>query len=632
MLLGVAGVQVQDRSNPSQDPRIAVRGFGARSAFGVRGVRVMRDGIPLTLPDGQTPLDWLDLETVAAVELVRGTAAALYGNAAGGVVDFRSREPARVPVAMDARAWTGGGLRRASVQASGTIPSDSGMIRNAGWLASLSRTNGDGARQWSRTDAQSLFARTMVTIAGTRLELQGTHYDTPRAFNTGALTSAELARDPTLPDSLNITKRSRKAVKQSQLALLASRDMGAFDVSASGFSGTRSLDNPLPFAIVGVERDVLGGSLRAGVRDTVVGVPLRLTVGADAQKQGDDRLNFENCADVSSAPSTTRCPTQFAERGALRLDQREELSGVGVYARGEVELPRHLFLSVALRNDRITFKVRDRFISASNADDSGDRTLSAVSPMLGMVWRARPLLSVYANVATAFETPTITELTNQDNGAAGLNTSLAPQKTRTVETGVNGFIGGRVRLELAAFHASVQDELVPFDVPNQPGRRAFRNAGKTTRVGIETSVQTALPFADVGAAYTWSRFRFDRYSVGTASYAGNRIPGVPEHFAQGWTTFRHRDLFATVEATAASRVSANDASSVFASGYATWNVRAGLASPTTTRRFSLEPVVGIDNLFDRHFAGSVVVNATRNRYFEPGLTRRVYVALRTHVQ
>ena len=633
LLLGVAGVQVQDRGNPSQDARLAIRGFGARSAFGVRGVRVMRDGVPLTLPDGQTPTDWLDLESLGTVELVRGTAAALYGNAAGGVVDFRSREPATVPGALDARVWGGGGLLRSSVSASGTVPMHSATVRDAGWLASFTRTNGKGARAWSRLDATSVFARGMATIAGTRVEVQATHYDTPRAENTGALTAAELSRDPTLPDSLNVTKRSRKAVKQSQVALLVSRSGAAHDVAATFFTGARSLDNPLAFAIVGVERSVVGGSLRGGMRSNRFGWPLRLTVGGVAHNQGDDRVNFENCADVSAtAPASTRCPTVAAERGAYRLDQREEVLGVGAYARAEVEAPHQLFASVAVRRDRVAFRVRDHFVTNTNVDDSGDRTLSATSPMFGLVWRARPMLSFYANVATAFETPTVTELTNQDNGAAGLNRTLAPQLTQTIEAGMNAFIGGRVKLELAAFRARVQDELVAFDVPNQPGRRAFRNAGHTTRTGIESSTQLVVPFGDAGLSYSWSRFRFDTYNVGTASYAGKRIPGVPEHQLQAWSTVRHHSWFTTIEATAVSRVTANDAGTVLASGYAVWNWRAGFATVRAPRRLAIEPVVGIDNVFDRHFASSVVVNATRSRYYEPGLVRRLYVAVRTRVQ
>ncbi len=632
LLLAVPGVQVQDRSNPSQDARIAVRGFGARSAFGVRGVRVLRDGVPLSLPDGQTPIDWLDLETVDRVDVVRGTAAALYGNAAGGVVDVRSRAPSQAPLAMQARWWNGGGVQRANVQASGTLlgalGDSSGLLQQSQWLASFTRTAGDGPRAWSRFDASSVFARALSTVRGTRLELQGTVYDAPRAENTGALTAAELARDPRLPDSLNITRRSRKAVQQTQLALMAERDLGSGQLRASLFGGTRMLDNPLPFAMVAVDRNVVGGSLHGSWRVPSTPWPLRFGAGVDAQRLVDERYNYENCAEVlPSAPPSVRCPTPGNERGATRLDQQERAANVGGYARIEVEAPRQLFVSTALRFDQVQFAVRDRFITSTNADDSGDRTLRAVSPMLGVTWRARPRWSLYGNLSTAFETPTVTELTNQETGAAGLNATLEPQRTRTVEVGTQALLGQRVRADLALFEAVVQDELVPFDVPNQPGRRAFRNAGQTTRRGAETALRMAWANVDVGTSYTWSRFRFDRYSVGNTSYAGQAIPGVPEHYGQGFVTARGRGAFATLEWTGSSAAAANDAGTVQGAGFSVWNLRLGAsASRAMASRIggvALEPTLSVENLFDRRYASSLVINATRNRFFEPGLPRRI---------
>jgi iron complex outermembrane receptor protein len=441
-----------------------------------------------------------------------------------------------------------------------------------------------------------------------------------------------LARNPRLPDSLNITRRSRKAVVQSQLSLLAARGDGANTVNASFFVGGRTLDNPLPFAIVAVDRQVAGGSLHGAVRTTRLPWPVRLGAGVDAQRQVDDRLNFENCAAVAAtAPATTLCPKAGNERGAVRLDQQERIGGLGGYVRVEAEAPHRLFASAALRYDRVHFAVRDRFITAANLDDSGTRALSAVSPMFGIAWRARPLLSVYANLNTAFETPTITELTNQDNGAAGLNAMLDPQRTRTAEVGVQGLLWSRVRADIALFRATVLDELVPFDVPNQPGRRAFRNAGRTSRQGIETNLNASTSVFDVGIAHTWSRFAFDTYRVGTANYDGKVIPGIPAHLLQAYLTARRAGWFATIDGTASSRVSASDASTVFAAGYAAWNARAGYAAPRVGR-LRLEPTVGIENLFDRRYAGSVVINATRARFFEPGLPRRLTFVMRIQAE
>jgi iron complex outermembrane receptor protein len=629
-LFGIPGLQVSERNNPSQDPRLAVRGFGARSAFGVRGVRVLRDGIPLTLPDGQTPIDWMDLESAGTVEAIRGTAASLYGNAAGGVVSIRSRAPDAAPFALTARGWDGGNVRRASVLASGSGPAQMGPVSESGYLVSGTRTEGDGPREYSRQKATSLFGRALGTVKGTRLELQAVSYDAPTGENPGALTAAELSRNPRLSDSMNITKHSRKAVEQSQLALIASRGRGATEVTGSLFMGTRTLDNPLPFAIVGVDRRTYGGSLRAGGMANIAGFPMRMSAGFDAQTQKDHRFNFENCSDVlPSVPVTTRCPVSGQERGAVRLNQNEDIQGEGAFVRYELEVPRRLLASVSLRYDRVRFKLTDRFITSTNSDDSGERSLIAASPMAGLVYRVTPLFSVYANVASAFETPTITELTNQPDGQFGLNQELQPQRTRTAEMGVNGILGAHVRVDAAMFTASARDELVGFDVPNAVGRRAFRNAGRTQRRGLETNLAVVGSWGEMGAAYTLSRFNFVTYSVGTVNYAGKPIPGVPTHQGQAYLTLRKRGWYVTSDAATASRVSADDASTVFASSWTTLGVRVGRAPANT--RWAIEPTFGVDNLFDRTYASAVVINATRGRYYEPGVGRRVFVALRTGI-
>ena len=629
-VFGIPGMQVSERNNPSQDPRLAVRGFGARSAFGVRGVRVMRDGIPLTLPDGQTPIDWMDLESAGTVEAIRGTAASLYGNAAGGVVSIRSRAPDASPFALTARGWDGGNVRRASLSASGSGPEKVGPLGESGYLISGTRTSGDGPREYSRQKATSIFGRVLGTVKDTRLEVQGVSYDAPTAENPGALTAIELARNPRLSDSANIVKHSRKKVEQSQVALLASRGRGVSEISASLFMGSRTLDNPLPFAIIAVDRKTYGGSLRAGARTTLGGLPFRMTAGVDAQTQKDDRFNFENCSDVAvTIPVTTRCPATGQERGAVRLNQGEDIEGQGAYVRYELEVPRKLLGSVSLRYDRVRFKLTDRFTSATNGDDSGDRALNALSPMAGLVWRVRPLLSLYANVASAFETPTITELTNQPDGKLGLNQDVSPQRTRTLEAGINGIIGAHLRLDAALFGASARDELVGFDVPGAVGRRAFRNAGRTRRRGLEMNLAFVGQWGEAGTAYTLSKFNFVTYSVGAVNYAGKPIPGVPTHQGQAYLTLRSHGWYLTSDANTASRVSADDGSTVFAAAWTTLGVRAGRAPANTGWAF--EPTFGVDNVFGRTYASAVVINATRSRYFEPGVGRRVFVALRAGI-
>lgn len=622
LLFAIPGVQVQPRNNPTQDARIAVRGFGARSAFGVRGVKVLRDGIPMTLPDGQTPMDWLDLETVGSVEAIRGTAAALYGNAAGGVLDFRTRDAAPVPWSAHARVWDGGGARRAQFLMSGTQAPELGHTST--WLASVTHTRTDGPRTYARQEATSGFVRAEGTVSKTRLRLLVSGFDMPLAENPGALTAAELARDVRLPDSLNITRGANKTVRHAQVGIVAEQGTSDDGLAMAAWYGARDLDNPLPFAVVAVDRRNMGLWVRGTSSMQWRGFTGRASAGVDIQSVGDDRKNFENCV---GQVASTRCPDGAAERGALRLDQREVVQSEGAFVRYELGVPRLLEVSAALRFDQIRFRLTDRFVTGTDRDDSGEEGQTAVNPMLGITWRARPSVSLYATLSSAFETPTVTELTTQADGTAGLNAALAPQRTRTVETGARGLIGTRTWLELAVFEARTRDELIPFDVPGAPGRRAFRNAGRTQRRGLEASARTLIGRGDVGVSYTASRFRFAEYEVSGVRYDGNQVPGIPSHQLQAWSTVRTGRWFATADLALASSVTVNDAGTERADGWTSVGVRVG-ADPPAAGAWSIAPVIGVDNLFDRRFASAVLVNATRGRFYEPAPPRTIFAGVR----
>jgi iron complex outermembrane recepter protein len=626
LLFAVPGVSVGNRNNPSQDPRLGIRGFGARSAFGVRGVRVLRDGVPLTLPDGQTPIDWLDLESIGSLEVIRGTASALYGNAAGGVLALRTAPSDSGPARLTLRAFgDGNDITRFSGIASGRAGRG-----ETDWLLAGTQLGGRGPRTYADQRYQSGFGRVGTRIGTTRIDLQASVFEMPIAENPGAVTAAELSTGRNLADSLSVVRRSRKDVSHRQVALSAERRQGGIEVGGTLFVGTRALDNPQPFAIVDVARRNWGGSLRGSASTTWSGLTLRSTAGVDWQGQRDDRRNFENCNARFGAVPLATCPTRDQERGAVRLNQRERLDAMGAFARWELEAPRRATVSVALRWDELRLTLQDRLITPTNADDSGDRALGAVTPMIGATVRLRPTLSWYANVSTAFETPTITELTNQPDGRAGLNASLDPQRTRMIESGLKGILGGRWQFDLSLYDATTRDELVPFDVPGQVGRRAFRNAGRTARRGAEFSLQGVSRFVEGGLALAHARYRYEDYALTTGTttvqLAGRIIPGIPATTAQGWLTGRVRGWFATVEGTAQSRSALDDANTLNAPGWWVANIRLGRdAAP---RRLGVEPLLGVDNLFARPYASALVVNATRGRFYEPAVPRTAYVGVR----
>jgi iron complex outermembrane receptor protein len=617
-LAQVPGLAVSNRNNPSQDPRISIRGFGARSAFGVRGIRVLRDGIPLTLPDGQTPVDYLDLESVGRVEVLRGSASSLYGNAGGGVVDIRSSDPALTPIRAEGRWWTGSyGNRRIVGKASGTL-------RRLGYQANVARTESSGFRDYSRQRVTNAFARAILDGSAGTVALQFLGMSTPLAENPGALTAAQMSTDPRLADPLSIRKRARKEVSQGQLGVTARRTSPRADVEAFGYMGTRALDNPLAFAVVDVQRTASGAGLRGGLAHHLLGIEQRVTAGAELQLQNDQRRNFTNCNDVPApAAPTPACPALGVERGSVTLDQRELVSSVGAYLRDELQIGERVILTGGVRADRIRFEVEDHLIDAANPDDSGERSLGAVSPMVGLLAMVSAAHSAYANVSTAFETPTATELGNQPSGAAGINRDLKPQRSITYETGLKGLTRFGFQYNASVFATRVVDELIPFDIPASNGRRYFRNAGRTSRQGVELGLAAGRGPLEIGAAYTYANYRFKDFTVGTTQYAGNRIPGIPRQLLQGSVGLRGSLGTVVTEATVADRVFVNDANSESAPGYAVFNAR--FTTGLTAGRTGAELTLGVSNLFDRRYASSVSVNAAAGKFYEPAAGRALFV-------
>jgi iron complex outermembrane receptor protein len=566
-------------------------------------------------------VDALDLEGADRVEVVRGSASSLYGNAAGGVIDVRSATPPAGSAAPFARIV--GGDAAPTVSAAGAA----GTIERVGYSGSLTRVNGRGFRDYSDQRATRGAVRLLLSRADapTSVALAARLSDVSNAESPGALTQAQLDANPRQPDALSVRKHAGKIVRQGDLSLTLGRAFGrGVAVDALVFGSTRTLANPLTFATVDVDRASGGASLRLS-DETLIGVrALRLAAGADVQWQHDDRLESENCIDATATTAT--CPTGATLRGALRKDQRELVTSAGPFVRAELALAPRLLASAGVRADAVRFQVKDRLVSATNPDDSGDRTLHAVSPAVGVVWRAATLASMYASVSTSFETPTTTELGNKPDGSAGINPELQPQRTVALEVGSKGLLSTLgLRWDVALFEARARDELVPFDIPNGGGRRYFRNAGRTLRRGGELGVQAESGPVSVQAAYTYSRFRYVDYTVGTTSYAGRRIPGVPEH-ALATSVALRRDA-ATLSATAdvATAMDVDDANSAQAPA----RTILGLALSNTVELAGVRvaPLVALQNLGGTRSVGSVSVNATAGKYFEPAPGRTLLVRL-----
>jgi len=617
LLAVIPGLAVTSRNNPAQDARLSVRGFGARSAFGVRGVRVLRDGIPITLPDGQTPLDYVSLESVGSVEVLRGAASALYGNASGGVIDLRTTAPV-APLSLNATQWIGSG------ETSRSVVSSSAINGPAYYVADIARLSSDGLRDHSSQRTTTGYAKAGYATGNTDLSMSLMALDNPLSENPGALTPSEMTADPEQADALSVRRNARKLVKQVQLGMSVSHHLKRGTISASLYGGARSLDNPLTFAVVEVGRHTYGASFSARGDASTGLLRHSLSAGMDFQYQNDLRRNFATCADtIPIVGGTATCPYPGEERGIVTLDQRERVSSAGFYFSDDIPLGNRAGLTAALRADRVHFDVGDRLVTASDPDDSGNRTLAAVSPAAGIVLRVTNTQSLYANVSTAFETPTATELGNHADGSAGINPDLDPQRSTTFETGAKGWLG-RIQYDASLFSTAVHDELVPYEIPGSNGRRYFRNAGRTSRRGAEVGVDASAGPLSLTLAYTYYRFRFERYTSGASDFAGNAIPGVPAQRLQGALRLGNSSHFVVVETEASNKTWLDDANTTRAPGYAVSSVRAGISRGRIPH---VSLVAGVQNVFDRIYASSLAVNAARGKYYEPALRRTIYLGL-----
>jgi len=502
-----------------------------------------------------------------------------------------------------------------------TAAGAAGSAGALGVTSSVTRIVGRGFRNYSdqRATRSAVRVHLLSREDGTSpLVLAARITDVTRAESPGALTRAQFDLDPRQADPLSVKKGASKTVRQGDLSLVAVHSLGANAMlDASAFGSARTLANPLTQAIVDVKRASGGASLRATGHGTAGSHDVRLSVGADAQWLNDDRQEYDNCIGVT-------CVGGFTERGALRKNQRELVGNTGPFVRGEVALLPTLLASAGVRRDAVQFRLRDRLITATNPDDSGERTLHAVSPAAGLVWRVQPLATVYANVSSSFETPTTTELGNKEDGSSGINPTLQPQRTLTMEVGTKGLVPGTVlRWDVAAFDARVRDELVPFDIPGGNGRRFFRNAGRTQRRGGEIGVDADAGPLAMRASYEYSHFRYVDYVVGTTSYAGRRIPGVPEQALMTSATMRVGALSVSATADLAGAVDVDDANSAQAPGRAVFG--AAVSHELRIGGARLSPLLALQNIGGVRYAGSVSVNATGGKFYEPAPGRVLLV-------
>ncbi len=610
-LAGVPGVHVANRYNFSLDQRLSIRGFGSRAAFGVRGIRILLDGVPQTLPDGQSQLSNVELGLSDRLEILRSGSSALYGNAGGGVIAIRTEAAGPEPFSQRLTAEAGAfGLRKWLSRSAASAGAWSGTL-------GLSRLTIDGFRQHSAADLRQLAATVGYAASDRTLAtLRVAAADAPMAENPGALTAAELAANRDSAGANNIVRRADKDVTQQQLSLSVRHVApGGHEAEAAVFALRRDLANPLATnTIIDIDRRVLGARVQGTA--ALGGSGLRATAGLDLQRMRDERLN--RLGDGAGSPTDS-----------VTVDQRETVTELGPFAQVTWTPDRRLLLRAGTRYDRVGFTVLDRH-RTDGVDQSGSRTFEAWSGHGGASLALDPALVLHLGLGRSFETPTTTELANQPGGSGGFNDRLGPQRARSAELGLRGRAGS-ARYAVTAFRIRVDSAIVQFQEVG--GRAFFQNAGRTGHDGVEVELELApLPALRLLGSYTYGRYRFLEYRPVSGATVdtldGKRLPGVPSHFARlGVRAEPLPRLWVDVEHTLSSEVPADDRNLLSAPGWGAGVTSLRLGLSARIGDLAVEPFLGVHNLWDRSYVGSVTVNGFGGRVFEPAPRRFAWVGM-----
>ncbi len=642
-LQGLPGVQVQNRFNPAVGERVAIRGFGARAQFGLRGIRVVVDGIPATLPDGQSSIDHLDIGSLARVEAIRGPASALYGNAAGGVLSFTTRPAPTTPFNVDVMGVGGSnGVWRGQVTTSGTVG-------NTGYLVTFSGQTWDGYRAiaanaarpradtlcaagadsgdldgrtgcYGGSDRLGLNARLTTPLAGGEFSFTANVLDLD-AENGGSKAKTTTPEEFREINDLYLRFRTGKTLKQQQAGVRWTGALGdALDADFSVYGVHRTINNPIPFDVIDLSRN--GGGARASVGQLIsTGLgQLNWLVGAEYELQNDDRSEVE-------LEFGTGMPAPGAQP---ILDQAEDVRSAGVFLQGTLELAGGAVLLAGLRYDNHEFTADDRVpVTPTNPDDSGSRTLDELTPSIGISVPAGESVNLFGSVGTVFNTPTTSELSNQASGAGGFNPNLDPLRGESYEVGIRGTVGSNAAFEVTGYQTNLRNELISFEVPSDPGVNYFRNAGKSRHRGWEATVSAASNDGLLRGDVTYTRVDaiFTKYSADGDDFADNRVPGVARDRAQARLRVNPSRWWAEVVASHVSRVQANDANSAGAPSYQLVDLRVGL-DEMAMGGINVSPWVAMTNAFDEDYNASIAVNAFGSRFFEPGPQQSFQIGLR----
>lgn len=623
----VPGLQVQNRQNYAQDLQLSIRGFGSRSTYGVRGLRIYVDGIPATMPDGQGQTSNIDIGSVDTIEVLRGPFSALYGNSSGGVINVTSQTGTQPPTVEASSYYGSFGTWHYGMKATGAV-GDGSHAGDVDYTVSTNRFTTHGYRDHSGARKNLANARLGVRINDvSKLTLLLNSVDI-KANDAGGLTADEW-RDNPRQSPRGDQYNTRKNTRQTQAGLRYERQLSAQDdLSVMMYAGERETTQfqSIPRApqlkpshaggVIDLTRHYQGIDTRLTHRGELL-VPVTLTAGLDYENMSERRKGYENFVMVNGAP-------QYGEQGALRRNERNLMWNVDPYLQTQWQLTDKLSLDAGVRYSSVWFDSNDYYITPGNGDDSGDANYHKWLPAGSLKYALTDAWNVYLSAGRGFETPTINELSYRSDNQSGLNFGLKPSTNDTVEIGSKTRIGNGL-LTAALFQTDTDNEIVVDS--SSGGRTSYKNAGKTRRQGMELGLDQQFGESwRLKAAWTWLDATYRTNVCGDASCNGNRIPGIARNM--GYASFGYQPeqgWYAGSDIRYMSDIMANDENTAKAPSWTVVGLTTGYK--WSYGRMDMDLFGRVDNLFDREYVGSVIVNESNGRYYEPAPGRNYGIGL-----
>ncbi|EPY4072779.1 TonB-dependent receptor PqqU [Klebsiella pneumoniae] len=623
----VPGLQVQNRQNYAQDLQLSIRGFGSRSTYGVRGLRIYVDGIPATMPDGQGQTSNIDIGSVDTIEVLRGPFSALYGNSSGGVINVTSQTGTQPPTVEASSYYGSFGSWHYGMKATGAV-GDGSHAGDVDYTVSTNRFTTHGYRDHSGARKNLANARLGVRINNvSKLTLLLNSVDI-KANDAGGLTADEW-RDNPRQSPRGDQYNTRKNTRQTQAGLRYERQLSAQDdLSVMMYAGERETTQfqSIPRApqlkpshaggVIDLTRHYQGIDTRLTHRGELL-VPVTLTAGLDYENMSERRKGYENFVMVNVAP-------QYGEQGALRRNERNLMWNVDPYLQTQWQLTDKLSLDAGVRYSSVWFDSNDYYITPGNGDDSGDASYHKWLPAGSLKYALTDAWNVYLSAGRGFETPTINELSYRSDNQSGLNFGLKPSTNDTVEIGSKTRIGNGL-FTAALFQTNTDNEIVVDS--SSGGRTSYKNAGKTRRQGMELGLDQQFGESwRLKAAWTWLDATYRTNVCDDASCNGNRIPGIARNM--GYASFGYQPeqgWYAGSDIRYMSDIMANDENTAKAPSWTVVGLTTGYK--WSYGRMDMDLFGRIDNLFDREYVGSVIVNESNGRYYEPAPGRNYGIGL-----